>query len=268
LTKVAILNLIDKEGLDNIGMFTFTFAEDVDYKEASRRWDSFNRNVLRQRYSGAWVKVLELTKKGRPHYHVIVVSPGIRIGADIRSKPKYGQDGKPTGKKKWWAIARPGSRLAQERRFFAETCPRYGFGSYNDISPILASAKAAANYAAKYVVKSFGNRPESLKGARLVSFGKGVKPGTTNFSSRKGKAARFRQGLKLWATKHGTWYAPCPLLGEAWLVREPCSWEDLRIYCDAFYGKPGGKYVGHRWAYFMREEFEEAVREFERDDPF
>jgi hypothetical protein len=46
------------------------------------------------------------------------------------------------------------------------------------------------------------------------------------------------------------------------------SWEDLPSYCDAFFRKPGGKYVGHRWAYFLKPDFQKAWDEFARLQPF
>jgi hypothetical protein len=75
--------MVEKWGAENIGMYTFTFTEDIGYKEASRRWNSFNTHVLSKRLNGDWVKVLELTKRGRPHYHVILCVPGIGKDAVI-----------------------------------------------------------------------------------------------------------------------------------------------------------------------------------------
>ena len=52
LVKNAVLQMVQKWGLDNVGMYTFTFAEDMDFKEASRRWNSFNVHILSKRYDG------------------------------------------------------------------------------------------------------------------------------------------------------------------------------------------------------------------------
>ena len=87
LVKLAILQMIENWGVDNVGMYTFTFSEDMGYKEASRRWNSFNTRVLSSRYDGDWIKVLELTKRRRPHYHFIVHVPGIRLHAKILHAP-------------------------------------------------------------------------------------------------------------------------------------------------------------------------------------
>jgi hypothetical protein len=261
LVRVAVLQLVEKFGLENVGMYTFTFAEDLDFKEASRRWNSFNTRVLSKRYDGHWIKTLELTKRGRPHFHWIGHVPGIRVGCVMGAVARKSRSGgilATTGGIPG-AGASPvklhvqcsGPVLAEERHFFASELRKYGFGTWNDISPIKADDPArAAQYAAKYVVKTFGNRPESLKGARLVSFGKGVKPGTTRFSSIGGRAGLFRESVALYCLKHG------------------CAWEDLPILCDASHGKPGGKYVGHRWAYLMRSDFEKVWAEFAREQPF
>lgn len=274
LVRVAILDLVKRVGLENVGMYTFTFAEHLSIEEAQRRWDSFNTHIISQRYPGGnWVKTLEMTKgtmnhpdplrrhPPRPHFHWIGHVPGIRVGCVMGAVTK--------GKRPEVILARnrgiagdgpsavklhvqfPGPVLVQERHFFASVAQRYGFGSWNDISPIKADDPArAAQYAAKYVVKSFGNRPAVLKGKRLVSFGKGVKPGTTRFSSIGGRAGRFREGVALFCLRHGY------------------EWEDLPLACEAFHAKPGGKYVGHRWAYFMREDFERCLQEFEAQQPF
>ena len=254
LVRVAVLQLVEKFGLENVGMYTFTFPRDLTISEASDRWNSFNSNCLSKRHPGGnWIKTLELTKRGRPHFHWIGVVPGIRDETyhHITFERPRGILARLTGiPARRRSHATGGLVLNAERRFFREALPRYGFGKWNDISPIKATAEAAAQYAAKYVVKTFGNRVESLKGARLVSFGKGVKPGTTRFSSIGGRAGLFREAVSLYCLKHD------------------CTWEDLPILCDASYGKPGGKYVGHRWAYFMRSDFEKVWAEFARAQPF
>jgi len=231
--------------------------------EASKRWNSFNTNVLSKRYPhGNWVKTLEATKRGRPHYHWVGVVPGLRVGCIISSKKialrptpailarlAAGATLDELTKSKCF-VKGVGSNLLAERRFFNQALPEYGFGTYNDISPILTTAAAAASYTSKYVTKSFGNRPDSLKGARLVTFGAGAKVGTTHFSSVSGRAKIFREGLELFCLKHGL------------------NWEDLPTYCDAYFGQPGKKYVGHRWAYLLREDFEACWREFCAAQPF
>jgi len=34
------------------------------------------------------------------------------------------------------------------------------------------------------------------------------------------------------------------------------------------YAKPGGMYIGHRWAYFLRQDFQRAWEEFAAKQPF
>jgi hypothetical protein len=263
LAKVAILQIVERAGVDNVGMYTFTFPEDLSFLEASKRWNSFNTDVLSKRYpDGNWVKTLEITKRGRPHYHWVGVVPGIRVGCTISTKKIAPRPNSATiarlqagatldelAKSRCF-VKESGPNLRAERRFFNQALPEFGFGTYNDISPILTTAAAAASYAAKYVTKSFGNRPESLKGARLVTFGAGAKVGTTRFSAVSGKAKIFREGLELFCLKHGL------------------DWEDLPVYCDACFGQPGRKYVGHRWAYFLREDFVACWRDFCASQPF
>jgi len=232
-------------------MYTFTFAEDIDYKEASRRWNSFNVHVLSKRYDGGdWVKTLELTKRGRPHYHVILHVPDIRKDAVItRHATKRDKHGEGI-RWRWVAKGPKDSVLWTERHFYADVLPDYGFGTWNDISPILSTPEAAAAYASKYVSKSFANRPYELKGARLVSFGRGIKPGTTRFSSIGGRAGLFREMVAMYCHRYGL------------------EWEDLPTECEMLYAKPNGKYIGHRWAYFLRRDFQRVWEEFAALQPF
>jgi hypothetical protein len=88
------------------------------------------------------------------------------------------------------------------------------------------------------------------RGVRLVEYGQGCRPGSVRFSSVGGRAQLFREGVSLYCEKHGL------------------EWEDLPAECEIMYGKPGGKYVGHRWAYFLRADFQKAWDEFALLQPF
>jgi hypothetical protein len=46
------------------------------------------------------------------------------------------------------------------------------------------------------------------------------------------------------------------------------EWEDLPTECEVLYSKPRGKYIGHRWAYFLRPDFERVWEEFAQLQPF
>lgn len=238
--------MVETYGFDNIGMYTFTFAEDVTPEEAQRRWHSFNVNVLSKRYPGGhWVKVLELTKRGRPHYHWIGVVQGIRKGVKIETVSR------PDGRARLKAVTTsPECVLSQERAFLHERLVSYGFGSWNDISPILSTAEAAAEYASKYVTKGFEHRPASLKGVRLVGFGGGAKPGTTRFTSIGGRASDFRLGLSILAEENGL------------------KWEDLPEFCEILYSHRGPKFKPSRWAYYLREDIDRCLQEFKAAQPF
>lgn len=70
--KENAARFINSTGLDRVGFLTLTFPEPMlDHREASRRWDSLNTNLLPLLF-GHWQRVFERTKKGNVHYHVLV----------------------------------------------------------------------------------------------------------------------------------------------------------------------------------------------------
>ena len=73
--------LAEKYGLERLGFLTLTFAQDIkNPKEAQRRFNSLATHVLRTRYL-EYIRVWERTKKGRIHYHLLVVlTNDIRTG--------------------------------------------------------------------------------------------------------------------------------------------------------------------------------------------
>ena len=67
-------------GLNYLGFLTLTFADNVtNIREASRRFDILRKQVLNVRYK-SYIRVIERTKKGRIHFHVLVA-----LGVDIRT---------------------------------------------------------------------------------------------------------------------------------------------------------------------------------------
>ena len=248
LARIGVKNFITRFGFDNCGFYCFTFKEAVEPAEASKRWNSLLTGVIRPKYGREFIKFTEPQRRGVPHYHVLLNVPGIRVGCDIRRMS--GVEG-GRGRSRTGYYACPGPVLATEREWWtSELLESYGFGHRRDVSPIFTDPEKAAAYVCNYVCKSYGNRSESWKGVRLVEYGRGCRPGSVRFSSIGGRARLFREGVGMFCEKHNL------------------DWEDLPTLCDAWYGKPKGKYVGHRWAYFMRPDFQKAWEEFARSQPF
>ena len=65
---------------------TLTFADNVtNIREASRRFNSLRKHVLSARYK-SYIRVIERTKKGRIHFHLLVaLFEDIRTGFDFSS---------------------------------------------------------------------------------------------------------------------------------------------------------------------------------------
>jgi len=246
LARIGVKNFIDRFGFDNCGFYCFTFKEAVEPKEASKRWNSLLTGVVRPKYGREFIKFTEPQRRGVPHYHVLLNVPGIRVGCEIlRSAFKY------RGCSKTGYCVVPGPVLASEREYWtSDLLEGYGFGYRRDVSPIFTDPEKAAAYVCNYVCKSYGNRAEDWKGIRLVEYGRGCRPGSVRFSSIGGRAQIFREGVALYCNKYGL------------------EWEDLPAECEVVYAKPGGKYIGHRWAYFLRPDFQKAWEEFSKSQPF
>lgn len=155
-------NLFLKNPLEKIGFLTVTFGENlVDFKEASRRINNFQRRVLPLIFpDNNWVQVKETQKRGAIHYHYLgVCSEDIRTGVDFEALAA--RNYKSAGKhlKGLWALLR-------------EKCPKYGLGRH-ELLPIHKSGEAMAKYVGKYINKCHMYRTSEFKGMRFVAFGKG-----------------------------------------------------------------------------------------------
>jgi hypothetical protein len=153
----TIIHLAQEFGIERLGFFTLTFADNVVHKpEASRRWNNLNRRVIKDRYARC-VMVWERQVSGRLHAHCVVVLPqDIRTGFD-------------------WAAAQRGcyrsaSRaLRSEWAFWRATAPKYGFGR-TELLPVRSTAEGVARYVGGYIRKSLGQRDLRDRGSRVVAY--------------------------------------------------------------------------------------------------
>ena len=83
--QVNVKSFIDYHGIDKVGFLTLTFADDIkDPKEAQRRFNSLRTNFLKQYYQH-YIRVVERTKAGRIHFHLLVAcKENIRRGLNFR----------------------------------------------------------------------------------------------------------------------------------------------------------------------------------------
>jgi hypothetical protein len=182
-------------GIEKLGFLTLTFADLVtDIREAQRRFNSLNSNVLKRRYRRA-IGVWERQKSGRIHFHLVVVlSDDIRTGFDFAGIAKRDYHSASSFLRSEWA-------------FWRNTAPSYGFGR-TELLPVKSTAEGIARYVGKYVSKHIGEREESDKGARVVRF-IGYKPGERKFCSRfawnTDNSWLWRQKVKAFSARHGLW---------------------------------------------------------------
>ncbi len=207
-----IQNLAKDFGLGNLGFLTLTFKDHVTSpKEAQKRFNSLNTNILKARYKRA-IGVWERQKSGRIHFHlVIVLDAEIRSGFDFEALKLFNDFEKAGSPKSEWlpwrakAYKSANSNLRNEWEFWRETAPNYNFGR-TEVLPVKSTAEGIARYVGGYIKKHVGNREEQDKGARMVRF-IGFKPGdrriNRNFSWNTENAWLWRQKLKTFCKTYG-----------------------------------------------------------------
>lgn len=180
-------------GINRLGFLTLTFGDHItSIREAQRRFNSLNTNVLKTRYERA-ICCVERSRNRRIHFHLVVVLP-----SDIRTGFDFG------------ALARrdyrsANSALRSEWSFWRKTAIRFGFGR-TELLPVKSCADGLARYVGKYVAKHVGHREGEDKGARLVryvGFGPGDRKGSSRFSWAGGHSFLWRLKLHAFALSVG-----------------------------------------------------------------
>lgn len=155
-------NFAQTFGLNYLGFLTLTFADNVTcIQEASRRFDILRKHVLNVRYK-SYIRVIERTKKGRIHFHVLVA-----LSADIRTDFDFA------------GIANSDYRsanksLRDEWAFWRLNAKKYGFGR-TELLPVKSTSEGISKYVGKYIGKHMESRLDEDKGARLVEYSRGAR---------------------------------------------------------------------------------------------
>ncbi len=176
--------LAGKYSLERLGFLTLTFAQDIkDPIEAQRRFNSLASNVLRDRYAD-YIRIWERTKKGRIHYHLLVVLPeDIRTGFSFVEAEFGVYTSAPKALRSEWA-------------FWRSTAKEYGFGR-TELLPIRSTAEGIARYVGKYISKHMAQREERDKGFRLVEYSRGARQVSTRFAFNTTGSRDWRRKLEL-----------------------------------------------------------------------
>jgi hypothetical protein len=214
--QLNVAAMCDRHGIEKIGFLTLTFAEHIlDPKEAQRRLNSLNSNVLRPRY-GQVIRVLERQKSGRIHYHLLV-----NVGVDIRT----GVDFLAVEKCDYRSVGR---ELKAEWAFWRRTAKAYGFGR-TELLPIRSTSEAIGRYVGKYIAKHLEQREERDRRVRLVSYS-GLRVASTRFGWANGGAREWRAKVKAFVS----------MLHEAGSILSPTA-AAMRLK------------FGPRWAHYWRD---------------
>lgn len=182
-------NFAQTFGLNYLGFLTLTFADNVTcIQEASRRFDILRKHVLNVRYK-SYIRVIERTKKGRVHFHLLVA-----LSADIRTDFDFS------------GIANCDYRsanqvLRNEWAFWRKNAKKYGFGR-TELLPIKSTSEGISRYVGKYIGKHMESRLDEDKGARLVEYSRGarsVKIANTRFMFVSEGSQKWRKNCEKFA---------------------------------------------------------------------
>lgn len=155
-------NFAQTFGLNYLGFLTLTFADNVtSIQEASRRFDILRKQVLNVRYK-SYIRVIERTKKGRIHFHVLVA-----LNADIRTDFDF--EGIAN-----CDYCSANQALRDEWAFWRKNAKIYGFGR-TELLPIKSTSEGISRYVGKYIGKHMESRLDEDKGARLVEYSRGAR---------------------------------------------------------------------------------------------
>jgi hypothetical protein len=200
--EVEICSAIARFGADRCGLWTSTpgetdllgqFQKVLDWREASRRWDSLNSNVVRRRPWTQWGGVMQRHKDGGVHYHFFVVhKENIRGEIDFDAVKRGNYRSAPPALRKEW-------------EFWRRTAPRYGFGRV-EFLPV-RYVEGVGRYLARYLRREIGRRRECDSHAQLFRFSRSwqrVVLGDACWCDRRALRARQNAaelGAKLWGSE-------------------------------------------------------------------
>ncbi|MCG3150178.1 MAG: hypothetical protein PCFJNLEI_03658 [Verrucomicrobiae bacterium] len=264
-----VKELAEEYGIERLGFLTLTFADKVDAKrEAERRFNNFARRVLDARYL-AWIKVFERGgKKGRLHFHLLVVTrEDIRTGFNFDAYKQARSARTPSQRRYWTRIYGPVApeALRAEWQFLRGVqgargaCAAYGFGRH-ELTPIRVTGEAVGRYLGKYLAKGLLDG-SVYKGERRLSYSRRAWRHSPRFCSvdsvyRK-KLSKIANALGLiWTEDEG--FADFKyLLGPRWVIKlrdivqsvllkwneYPADWMAIRDY-ETRYSRTGEEGIG------------------------
>jgi hypothetical protein len=251
-----VVQFAETYGILNCGFLTITFEPKslqaeanlrglTLWQEAQRRFNNAHRRLIRPLF-GDYIRVLEFTERGIPHYHLVVDCAGdISTGFNwehyqrTRDWSRSGRIGpKPSG-----SLDRT-AHLVELHEQLRNQGPGYGLGRI-ELVPIRSTAEAIGRYVGGYLSYSLGGKQPDQKGARLVCYSKTferrVRMSCTYTDEVTGERVSMRTGIAWVGERAAIWRRKL----ETWATRHGCS--DLAQVAAIF---------GPKWAYHHRENIE------------
>ena len=199
--EIEVCAAVAKWGASRVALWTSTPGEvDVlgtfqkvhDWREASRRWDSLNSNVIRRRPWVQWAMVMQRHRDGGVHFHACVIHE-----SDVRGELDFD------------ALRRRDYRSANlalraEWAVWRQVAPRYGFGRV-EFMPVY-DGDGLGRYLARYLRREIGKRREADTRAQLFRFSRSWEravKGEACWADMRAKRARRRGeivGNRLWGS--------------------------------------------------------------------
>ena len=210
-------------GVERMCFVTLTFKHSVkDWREASRRYNSFRSNYLAEVFEKVLAVIPEPHGNGCWHYHLVAVAKGdIRTGFDWESflsaceiqenafkqgkrfnqMTKEDKEKHRTLTKKYSASA--SSELKSIWSAVREGARACGFGRCETL-PVKSEAEQLANYVGKYLAKGFETYGPETKGMQRVRYARGVDRAVKGqVAWAEGRSRRWRRCLGAWARAQG-----------------------------------------------------------------
>ncbi len=151
--RARLLQWLHSINPEDILIMTLTFKDrEISAVEAQKRFHSLWSNLFSDKVAGRYFCVLQYQRirwwvgehYGTPHYHLIVVWPGIRKGSRYH-----------VGNGTWTM----GPALQELERLFAEKHAEYGFGPQHRFEPLRNDfpVKSAVSYLVRYLQKGIND---------------------------------------------------------------------------------------------------------------
>jgi hypothetical protein len=247
-------DLIRRVGIERIGIFTRTFADNVTSRKVAETMNHSWKSGYGSKLFAESISVPERQERGAFHYHDLGdVGCDIRTGFDFESCQaasalKKSHVHKRSGRWVWDSPQQEAEFKRLERAYFASAnsnlkrlwreignskhpgkAQEYGFGRC-ELLPILSNAQACARYIGSYVNIQHNRREDEDKGMRTVRYAlktvpvfcdgrwqrASVRPAIAQWAFVKGGAALWRQGCRTLSVLLGSVPDFTPVFGKRW----------------------------------------------------